>query len=46
MRAEIHQTALPHRFVTVRLTTVEDMARAISTMPPVWDWIAAIATPR
>jgi methylthioribose-1-phosphate isomerase len=28
----IDQTALPHRFVTVRLTTLADAARAISTM--------------
>ncbi len=28
----IDQTALPHRFATVRLTTLEDVARAIATM--------------
>src|SRR5215470_9379470 len=28
----IDQTALPHRFTTVRLTTLEDVARAIATM--------------
>src|SRR6266540_6101214 len=28
----IDQTALPHRFTTVRLTTLEEVARAIATM--------------
>ena len=28
----IDQTALPHRFATLRLTTLDDMARAIKTM--------------
>jgi methylthioribose-1-phosphate isomerase len=28
----IDQTALPHRFITVRLTTLEEVARAIATM--------------
>src|SRR5690348_5269853 len=28
----IDQTELPHRFATVRLVTVEDVARAIKTM--------------
>ena len=28
----IDQTALPHRFTTIRLTTVTDVARAIATM--------------
>ncbi|MGA7039908.1 MAG: S-methyl-5-thioribose-1-phosphate isomerase, partial [Pseudolabrys sp.] len=28
----IDQTQLPHRFVTVRLATLEDAARAIRTM--------------
>ena len=28
----IDQTALPHRFTTLRLTTLDDMARAIKTM--------------
>ena len=28
----IDQTALPHRFTTIRLTTVADVARAIATM--------------
>ena len=28
----IDQTALPHRFATLRLTTLDEMARAIKTM--------------
>ena len=28
----IDQTALPHRFITVRLATLADVARAIATM--------------